>query len=628
MSLLAVLPAVAFLFILTFLIIKNWFGLRFSFLWAALISTAAAVAMTEALSLLHALTRTNVATGWVLVSLVAMVGIILSGHSRKSRRGSLQTVFKVEYLLGGLTAVIFLIVGVSAFFSAPNNWDSMTYHLPRILHWIQNHSVEHYPTPILRQLYQPPGAEFLILQFQILTGDDRFANLVQWFAMLASALVLSLIAAELGAGRKGQLLTMLLAATIPMGILQGTSTQNDYVAGLWLSAAVLFGLKLLRPEDQGSQRLGNLIGAGLSLGLALLTKGTVYLFAAPWIASLLLFSILQKRKKLFLEMFLVAMMCLAVNAGFYLRNINLFGTPLSPGSEDYVNKGDMISNGMLNVVRNAALHMGTPLPAVNHFLKEKILVLQSWSKHTENNSWSDFDIPVPSTNEDIAGNPLHFFIILVVFTVIAFARNSSWLLRSYSLMIIAGFALFCMLLKWQLFHSRLHLPLFLLSMPVVAFVLERMRPKLFVPIIAVILVAAAVPALFWNERHPLVGKKNIFNMSRMEQYFSYRQFMALPYVLAAKYASSHSGSDVGLLLGGDDWEYPLWMLLKKEKPDVRIYHLGVSNVSAPLLLHHRENVALMISEMADPPMIVSVEQKKFLKRQQFSFMSVYETPRP
>lgn len=626
MPLLAGLPVIAFLIILTVLIKKSPFGFRLSFLWAAAIWSLIAVAMSESLSIFQALTKSSVAFGWAAAVCAFLIVLVLYPHGpQKTGLGKLKGFSKTETALAGLSALVIVTVGVNAFFAAPNNWDSMTYHLPRVLHWIQDQSIEYYPTHILRQLYQPPGAEFLILQFQILSNSDQFSNLIQWFAMLSSALVLSLIARELGAGRTGQLFAAFLSVTIPMGILQASSTQNDYVAGFWLAAAVLFGLRCLRP-DRPRQTWLDAVGAGLSLGFAFLTKGTVYVFVAPWVLAFVLTGALKKRKGVLADIIIITLICLAVNAGFYSRNIKLFGAPLSAGTEDYMNTGGMFGNGISNVIRNTVLHFGTPNREFNTVLKEKILQLQSGlglGKQDAANTWGEFDIPAWSTSEDVAGNPLHVVLIIFAFIVV-FAQRQPALLRFYSLAVIASFLLFCVLLKWQLFHSRLQLPLFLLGVPVVALAVEKLRPRFFIPFLIIFLVLSSVPPLFCNERHPLIGQKNVFNMPRTEQYFSYRKFMALPYVVAVKYAVSHPASDVGLLLGGDDWEYPLWILLKKNKPDLKVRHIGVNNVSRKLAGENDNNVSIIISELADPPDQLTFNGKVYFKRQQFSFMSIYE----
>ncbi|MHC5831404.1 MAG: glycosyltransferase family 39 protein, partial [Nostoc sp.] len=99
---------------------------------------------------------------------------------------------------------------------------------------IQNHTVAHYPTSYTPQLYQNPWSEFVILHFQILSGGDYFANLVQWFSMIGCIIGVSLIARQLGADLRGQVFSAVVTATIPMGILQASSTQNDYVIAFWV----------------------------------------------------------------------------------------------------------------------------------------------------------------------------------------------------------------------------------------------------------------------------------------------------------------------------------------------------------------------------------------------------------
>jgi 4-amino-4-deoxy-L-arabinose transferase-like glycosyltransferase len=86
----------------------------------------------------------------------------------------------------------------------------------------------------------PPshGAEYVTLHRQLLSGGDRLANLPQWFASMGSLFVVSLIAARLGATARGQALAALFCATLPMGILQSTSTQNDFVVAYWLACLV------------------------------------------------------------------------------------------------------------------------------------------------------------------------------------------------------------------------------------------------------------------------------------------------------------------------------------------------------------------------------------------------------
>ena len=193
-------------------------------------------ASTELLSLLGWLTFGSLLAGWTMM--LATAGVLLArlGGSCGLRRVDRLPPMPqgLDLVMAGWGAIVVALSGAVALFAVPTTWDSMSYHLARVAHWAQNHTVAFYPTHIVRQLYQPPWAEFAMLHLYILAGSDRLANLVQWVAMAVSLVGVSVIARQLGAGPRGQLLSAFVCATIPMGIMQASTTQNDYVAALWL----------------------------------------------------------------------------------------------------------------------------------------------------------------------------------------------------------------------------------------------------------------------------------------------------------------------------------------------------------------------------------------------------------
>jgi hypothetical protein len=118
-----------------------------------------------------------------------------------------------------MTAALVLIGGVTlliALYSPPNSGDSQSYHLARVEHWIQNRSLEFYLTSNTRQLMLPPFAEVLILHFRLLSGGDRFDNLVQWLAGVGAVVAVGRIALALGASRGGTAFARLTAASLPI----------------------------------------------------------------------------------------------------------------------------------------------------------------------------------------------------------------------------------------------------------------------------------------------------------------------------------------------------------------------------------------------------------------------------
>jgi 4-amino-4-deoxy-L-arabinose transferase-like glycosyltransferase len=481
-----------------------------------------------------------------------------------------------------------LVLAVIAWAAPPNSWDSMTYHMSRVVHWVQNRSVAFYPTNISRQLHLTPWSEFAILHVQILSGNDRFANFVQWFSMAGSLVAVSLVAKELNASMLGQVFAAAACASIPMGIMQSTSTQTDYVVAFWLVCFVYFAM-LLR------KRPGALISTagGAALGLSVLTKATACIFALPFCLWLGIASIRNHGAKALPYLFAAVTIALAMNSGQFARNYNLYGDVLGPRSEGgssyaYANETHSVPAVTSNLVRNVALQLGTPWKAVDASLTSAIFWLHKLlgiSPNDPRTTWTGTDFQVSTVLIDEGGAPNVVQVILIVSALLLYAlgKDREAAPGPYAAAALGGFLLFSAALKWQPWHSRLLLPLFVLWTPFIGATFSRIRRPAIVKGVLVAVLVTALPWVVLNQNKSLVGKNSIFARSRTDQYFTYFEPWRLPYIRAADTLAAMNCFDVGLAIYSDSWEYPIWILLRERTSGpVRLEHVNVTDVSARL----------------------------------------------
>ncbi|GAB4408693.1 MAG: hypothetical protein Kow00123_21840 [Anaerolineales bacterium] len=561
-------------------------GVRESLLLAAVAFGLLLTAATEILSLLRSITPRSVAAFWALVSVACAAWCI-----RPPRRfrwawpnrapGSVLIILASAAIPVTATALIAVI-------APPNNWDSMAYHMARVVHWVQNRSVAFYPTHVPRQLYMNPWGEYAILHLQILSGGDRFANLVQWSCMLGSLIAISQIARHLGAGARGQAMAAAIAATLPMGILQATSTQTDYVVGFWLACFVCFALTIIREHRV---EWGTVLGAAGALALAILAKATAYLFALPFLVWLGASVIKHQHARRWSVLLAIAAAVILVNLGHYWRNWDLYGSPIGPareGKSTYYNQVVSLPALMSNILRNTALHLETPFPAVNAFTLQSILRLHAWVGADPSDirtTWAGLKftrVSGMSRNDASAGNLVH---LILTWACTALVLASPTLRRERALVryvgcLLVAFLLFCGYLKWQPWNSRLHLPLFVLWSPPIAIAAERLLRRRTAVALAALLVVLASPWIVGNLFRPLAGQGSILRASRINVYFYNRPNLRQQYLDTADFLREQQCSQVGLIGDGDTWEYPLWVVLRRAfREDVRLEHVAVANVS-------------------------------------------------
>ena len=160
---------------------------------------------------------------------------------------------------------------------------------------------------------------------------------MQWLALVGCGIAASLIARELKQPFPVQVLALVIATTLPMGLLQAASTQNDLVVSFWLLAFVLFALQYLRKPT-----VGRMSFCGLALGFALLTKGTAYAVAPPLAAMLLLYGIIhtqgaRPRMKLASAAMVILAIALLLNSSHWARNWAYSDIPWPPSDPGDLN---------------------------------------------------------------------------------------------------------------------------------------------------------------------------------------------------------------------------------------------------------------------------------------------------
>ncbi|BDA75708.1 hypothetical protein CAL7716_098740 [Calothrix sp. PCC 7716] len=277
-------------------------------------------AITESLSWFNLISFESLFGAWFAIDIV-IITFYFQLTNQNSNIINLKQPKLSTLLLSGVGFII-VSTGLIGLVAPPNHWNSMNYHMPRVVHWIQNSSVAHYPVSYTPQLYQNPWSEYVIMQFQLLSGGDYFANSVQWLSMIGCLIGVSLIAKQLEANSLGQTFATVAAATIPMGILQASSTQNDYVEAFWLVCLACYTLTII---DKGKNTTWDTyLLFGCSLGLCILTKGTAYFYILPFLIWVTLSQVKYLRFSVWKPTLFVTSFAFVMNINHYLRNYFVF----------------------------------------------------------------------------------------------------------------------------------------------------------------------------------------------------------------------------------------------------------------------------------------------------------------
>ncbi len=586
-------------------------AVRLAMVRASLVVAGAAVALVEALSLVHGLTPPVLVAAWSVATVLAVGaagrrylrdgGRVVADLGRQIVTGW-RALGRLERLVAAALLVLLLAELVVAVLWPPNNFDSQTYHLPKIEHWVVDRDVRFYPTAIDRQVAVAPGAEYLLLHLRLLTGGDALDNLLQYGAGLGCVLLASRIAGQLGGSRRAQLLSGFAVATAPMVALESTSTQTDLVTAAWVGCVATLVLDELRRRTAAL----DLVLIGAAVGLAGLTKLTGLLAAGPlllvWAAAQVRLAVGEPAAPRALTRVAVGgaliVACAGVLAGPYLsRSYAEFGSPLGPADLRATIAMQRHDPGsvLVNALRIGYTALDTPVAPLDGAAARAIVGLShAIGVDPEDPATTFVRATFPTVNwapnEDTASLPVAGVLVLVGAAVLLvrphrLVPDQAVPARVYAAVFWTGALLYAATIKWQPWGNRLILFLVVLGAPMAGLWLDavlrgrwpvrgragrhgpagvRAGRSVVAALAAVSLAATACAGWLsvgygWPRR--LVGSHTVYTMTDLQARFQRRPQWLADYQWAAAAVRASGAHRVGLVEAADSWEYPWWVLL-------------------------------------------------------------------
>jgi hypothetical protein len=502
-------------------------------------------------------------------------------------------------------AVIFIFILTPLFFLAlivpPNNWDSMTYHMPRVMHWIQNFNIYPYPTGNVRQIVIPPLAEYIILNMQLLSGVDYFANFVQFFSMIGTICAISLFVKEFSLDYRGQLFSILLILSIPLGIFQSTTTQTDYIASFFYISFLYFTFLSINRKDH---IYNNVLFMALCLWLGGLSKYNTLIFAFP-VCLYLGFVWVKKYdlRNIFFFGFIIFITFVVILSPYLIRNQIYFQSPLGDPAISVIMKNDepSIKNMISNASKNISDHLALPFTFYNKTLQLLVFEfheLLDISPNSPANNFGNYNYQVSfSFTEDKASSPVQVILFLISGLFLYFNKfftHRKWLSLLYSLVIFSGL-LHSLIFKWQPWGERLLLPVTLTSIVLTSSIIYPIisKSRNILTLLSVFLLFYGIIPVYFNRNKPIIDPIAITRKLKKEPKGTLTQDIIdthIPKVILPSILSYYYLTEGGLKLRND--------LTELQK--IKLYHiedsLGFFNAERRVILFNSRKENYFITQ--------------------------------
>jgi hypothetical protein len=170
--------------------------------------------------------------------------------------------------------------------------------------------------------------------------------------------------------------------------------------------------------------------------------------------------------------------------------------------------------------------------------------------------------------------------------------------NTYIFLVIGSWCMFAYCIPWQPWLTRFQITLFALSAPVFSLVFDN-KDK-FRKLSVILLASYAILPLVCNVSRPLLSipgitsEKTVWNTPRDDLVFINR-YTDTGYTNACAAVVHAKIRNLGLIISGNSWEYPLWRYIRKNSNEkIRITHVKEDslddNIDALFILNRQQSL--------------------------------------
>ena len=489
--------------------------------------------------------------------------------------------------------ILFIILwvfglGIVAFFSVPYNYDSIMYHAPRIQQWVQNGTVSYYASHVMRQNASTVLAAYISTYFYILYGHHPGAmSLTQYFGYIVTLYFIIALCRHFKVTCFYKKCATILWITLPIAFAEAITQQNDLVAAALAISFVTYIYKI--SEGKFNNKKVNIIVLAAYMGYAFITKPNVCLLMSIFLVVYL--SICINRKygvtEILLQIVVAILIIALICTPQMLENYSLQGTLFSSmvGQKQLI--GTLIPsyvfvNWLKNILYNFGFNWGSfsNLGIIQTIVRMVSTVLNVEMNHpaiAENGI--DFIFPtIPNYSSDAAlQNTLMTVMLITVVLMILKRKIIDSERKTFAILSIASFVLFCVILRWETSITRYMTAFFAVIIVGCIIVFDDIHSKGMIPkfVEKTIIVVIALMVLIditceiaqLYKFHPVFPVKSSLTLysDRYEEYLDVAKII------------NEKADSVGIIEGETSVEYPFWLMIED---GIIINHVNVENVSA------------------------------------------------